>query len=88
MFWFLCVAASRAEDDENIPVYISVCAAVAVLIIAIVIIVIVMRRKRTQNRGPFSDGHRPGEITRKNMLYNNRKVVCDHFTFHFTINLP
>ncbi|XP_046379289.1 netrin receptor UNC5C-like isoform X5 [Haliotis rufescens] len=51
--------ASRAEDDENIPVYISVCAAVAVLIIAIVIIVIVMRRKRTQNRGPFSDGHRP-----------------------------
>ncbi|XP_067671144.1 netrin receptor UNC5C-like isoform X6 [Haliotis asinina] len=51
--------ASRAEDDENIPVYISVCAAVAVLIIAIVIIVIVMRRKRTQNRGHFSDGHRP-----------------------------
>ncbi|XP_050391272.1 netrin receptor UNC5C isoform X2 [Patella vulgata] len=43
-------ATSRAEDGENIPMYIGLCVAVAVFITVVVVIVIVMRRRKARQQ--------------------------------------
>ncbi|XP_050391275.1 netrin receptor UNC5C isoform X5 [Patella vulgata] len=71
----ICPATSRAEDGENIPMYIGLCVAVAVFITVVVVIVIVMRRRKARQQGVFNRECLSTDSTINSMTDEEKKIT-------------
>lgn len=56
-------AASRAEEDDNIPLYVGLCVAVAVIIIIVIPVIVLLRRKNARDQGVFDMDNGQGTVS-------------------------
>nr|KAG5709521.1 hypothetical protein BaRGS_023203 [Batillaria attramentaria] len=66
-------AASRAEEDDNIPLYVGLCVAVAVIIIVIIPVIVLLRRKNAQQQGVFDMDN--GQDASQSLTDDEKKIT-------------
>ncbi|KAL8577212.1 hypothetical protein ACOMHN_041267 [Nucella lapillus] len=66
-------AASRAEEDDNIPLYVGLCVAVAVIIIVIIPVIVLLRRKNARDQGVFDMDN--GQDASQSLTDDEKKIT-------------
>ncbi|XP_076447398.1 netrin receptor UNC5C-like isoform X3 [Babylonia areolata] len=69
----MCPAASRAEEDDNIPLYVGLCVAVAVIIIVIIPVIVLLRRKNARDQGVFDMDN--GQDASQSLTDDEKKIT-------------
>ncbi|XP_070183045.1 netrin receptor UNC5C-like isoform X2 [Littorina saxatilis] len=65
--------ASRAEEDDNIPLYVGLCVAVAVIIIIIIPVIVLLRRKNGRDQGVFDMDN--GQDASQSLTDDEKKIT-------------